>query len=127
MANFTETVIDNVWQEANEVKGDNGNEFRQDCAGARIQKDKYGQEGDYGWEIDHILPQSLGSTDRIENLLPLQWENNQSKADDFPHFKTVISSDGKNLIKKEHSNALMIDYFKDLYPDNQYLKQLKAK
>jgi hypothetical protein len=122
MANFTQSKIDEVWQKAKKVEHYNENEYRQDIAGAWIQKDKYGMEEEFGWEIDHYFPVSLGGTDQIKNLQPLQWENNRKKADDFPLFKTIVSSEGKENIKKEKEHTCDVDYFKQLYPDNKYLK-----
>jgi 5-methylcytosine-specific restriction endonuclease McrA len=32
----------------------------------------------YGWELDHILPKSLGGLDVISNLRALHWQSNAS-------------------------------------------------
>jgi len=40
----------------------------------------------YGWEIDHIMPTSLGGTDDVGNLQPLHWENNRKKGDSYPWY-----------------------------------------
>lgn len=49
---------------------------------------KWSDHGDrdskYGWEIDHIIPSSKGGTDALENLQPLNWNNNAAKGDKYP-------------------------------------------
>ena len=52
----------------------------------------YGEESEYGWEIDHVLPLSKGGTHDISNLEPLQWQNNRTKGDNYPHWNTKITS-----------------------------------
>jgi 5-methylcytosine-specific restriction endonuclease McrA len=126
MANFTDDKINAVWQKAKEVEGYDKNKYRQDIAGAWIQKDKYGIEDDYGWEIDHKFPESLGGTDHTDNLQPLQWENNRKKSDTFPKFETVISSEkDKNIQKTQSWHFKDMNFFRTLYPNNQYLKDIK--
>jgi len=39
-----------------------------------------------------ILPVSKGDTDHIDNLQPLQWENNRHKGDDYPRWYCKISN-----------------------------------
>lgn len=46
---------------------------------------KYSDHGNtnskHGWEIDHIYPVSRGGSNTLDNLQPLQWQNNRSKGD----------------------------------------------
>ena len=53
----------------------------QDVFTAWMVKEDYGSEGDYGWEIDHIVPLSHGGTHRFDNLRPLHWMNKAAKDD----------------------------------------------
>ncbi|MGQ0742479.1 MAG: HNH endonuclease [Alphaproteobacteria bacterium] len=55
--------------------------FRKDVYGGWMKFDQYGQETEYGWEIDHIVPSSLGGSDDLSNLQPLWWLHNRKKSD----------------------------------------------
>ena len=127
MANFTDEQINTVWEKAKIVNGKDPDIYRKDSANAWIQRDKYGTEEQMGWEIDHIFPKSLGGDKKDINLQALQWENNRTKSDDFPGYKTLVDSIGKNYLKKEQHWELednSIDVLKQLYPDNKHLKIL---
>ncbi len=97
MADFSEKQIQSIWEEAELIPGleDKKDEYRTDFAGAIIKRNMYGKgqnELDFGWTIDHKYPLAKGGSNDINNLAPLQWANNNSKSDDFPQFKTVVSS-----------------------------------
>lgn len=102
MAEFTTEQIELVWQKAIVVTNNNPDVFRKDYAGAWIRKDQYGKrDTDYGWEIDHCKPESLGGTNDLGNLYPLHWRNNVKKDNDYPEWKTIITSEGINNIEEE--------------------------
>ena len=79
---FSPNVRNAVWEKAEKDPG--FITFKKDCCGALIQKNKYGTQTEHGWEIDHIKPVSKGGTDDLNNLQPLQWENNQYKGNKWP-------------------------------------------
>lgn len=100
---WSEQQIQYVWNRATAVEGYDKNRFRKDACGAWIIRDKYGDDDSlYGWEIDHIVPQSLleekgysrKDIDKYENLRALQHENNASKSDDYPSYTSVVTSEG---------------------------------
>jgi hypothetical protein len=127
MANFTDDKINAVWEKAKKVAGQDPNKLRQDVGGAWIQKDKYGKEESFGWEVDHMFPESLGGTQNTDNLQALQWENNRTKADNFPSFTTSVSSEGNKYVKKVQNlkfSDSFITTLKKLYPNNSDIRNL---
>ncbi len=52
-----------------------------DACGVMMAKAAYGQEGEFGWEVDHINPVANNGTDALSNLQPLHWKTNKCKAD----------------------------------------------
>lgn len=96
MADFSEKQIQEVWEKAKRIenlKEELKEIYRMDDAGAIIRRDKYGDvNSEYGWNIDYRLPISKGGFNHLTNLEPLHWKNNQSKADNYPAWKTVVSS-----------------------------------
>lgn len=98
---FNDETIKAVWNKGNVVYATDPNVWRKDKSGAWINYNQYGnRDSDYGWEIDHIVPESQGGSDYLGNLQPLQWENNCTKGDDYPHYCTSVSSEGNKNIKK---------------------------
>jgi hypothetical protein len=84
-AAFGEATVEAVWQRGKPLPG--LATLRADICGASMQRDKYGMEVPYGWEIDHIRPVSQGGKDDLTNLQPLQWENNRHKSDNWPEWQ----------------------------------------
>ncbi len=74
-------IINAVWQKGLVVHGYDPNEWRADKYGALIRYGDYGKQTEYGWNIDHIRPVAYGGSDHINNLQPLQWQNNAKKGD----------------------------------------------
>ena len=59
-----------------------------DFAGRTIVKGAYNDRGsDFGWNVDHILPQSKGGKTADHNLVCCHILTNDEKADKFPAFK----------------------------------------
>lgn len=58
-----------------------------DFSGREIAKGAYGDRNSkYGWNVDHVLPQSKGGTTADHNLVCCNIKTNDEKADKFPCF-----------------------------------------
>ncbi|MBO5613514.1 MAG: HNH endonuclease [Prevotella sp.] len=116
---MTEENINSAWERATKVDNFDSNQFRKDACGAWIIRSHYGQRDSvYGWEVDHVYPQSMGGGDDMENLRAMQWENNMSKGDDYPDYKAVVQSEGNKNVRKEGQftvNAPLQATLKKLY------------
>lgn len=89
---INEKLIDSVWNLGEVIFGVNPSMFRKDYAGAMIMRSAYGRRDiSMGWEIDHLIPRSKGGTDDIDNLMPIQWENNLKKSDNFPIWQSCVT------------------------------------
>jgi hypothetical protein len=79
---FNQETINDVWKKGSVVPGVDECEWRKDQCGAWINYGRYGdRKSEYGWEIDHITPESKGGNSNISNLRPLNWRNNVGKSD----------------------------------------------
>ena len=59
----------------------------EDFAGRKMMKGAYNdRNSDYGWNVDHILPQSRGGVTADYNLICCHILTNDEKADKFPCF-----------------------------------------
>lgn len=74
-----------VWRKGKPIAGYDEKIWRRDACGHAMKYSDHGNtESIYGWEIDHIKPVSAGGRDTLDNLQPLYWETNRSKADQWP-------------------------------------------
>jgi len=95
---FTDEQIQEVWENATVVSGTDPKVLRKDKCGAWLAHIQYGNRNSkFGWEIDHITPESKGGTNELSNLQPLQWENSLSKLDD--NLVCTVTSKGMDNVK----------------------------
>lgn len=82
---FGKAIIDAVWNKGRTIPNYDQNTWRYDTCGNPMKYSEHGNtNSDHGWEIDHIHPVSKGGTDALNNLQPLQWDNNRRKGDTYP-------------------------------------------
>lgn len=100
---YTDEEKRQAWNRAIIIPGYDSSRYRQDIAGAWIGWDYYGntdKELGLGWEIDHIKPLSKNGQNTAGNRRALHWKNNRAKSDDYPIWKSEISSNGNQNIYK---------------------------
>ena len=96
---YADDLIQKVWEKGIIVPNNDPAVWRQDECKAWIGRKSYGsRQSEYGWEIDHIKPQSEGGGEELSNLRPLQWENNASKQSG--RLVCVVTSSGVHNIRK---------------------------
>jgi hypothetical protein len=77
---FDETIVEAVWTKA-PISSEHP-PLRVDAYGALIWRGGYGNiNSKFGWEIGHKRPLANGAIDDLENLQPLQWQNNRRNGD----------------------------------------------
>ena len=69
MTNFSKIQIEHCWDKApkRRDRDSSGKKYRTGLAGALIKKEEYGLQTEFGWNIDHKIPESAGGTDEDSN------------------------------------------------------------
>jgi len=101
---FCECFIQVVWEKATSVSDRDPYIWRKDECGAWIRRLDYSnRNSEYGWEIDRITPHSMGGTDKINNLRPLQWENSTMRQSG--PLVCVVTANGKHNYRIINKNT----------------------
>lgn len=70
---YSQQVVDQVWQKGRALSNRDADEWRQDACGAWINRKHYGSEAsDFGWKITNV---SAGDSDQLDSLRPYHREN----------------------------------------------------
>lgn len=111
----------------------------QDFAGRTIAKGAYNdRNSDFGWNVDHILPQSKGGVTADHNLVCCHIQTNDEKANKFPCFNAngiafeIIKVQNHYEIRKKNNESKMqkeinetVDFF-DSASGVRYFKKFKG-
>jgi len=96
---YSDEIIQKVWEKGSVVPNFPPDRYRKDDCGAWMTRTEYGnRNSDYGWEIDHIKPESEGGGNELSNLRPLQWENNATKQ--AGRLTCPVTSSGSKNVKR---------------------------
>jgi hypothetical protein len=77
---FDEAIVEAVWSKAR-ISSEHP-PLRLDAYGALIWRGGYGNSNSkFGWEIGHKKSIPNGAGDELDNLEPLQWQNNRRNGD----------------------------------------------
>ena len=90
-----------------------------DFAGRRIYKGAYNdRDSEYGWNVDHIYPESKGGKTTDSNLICCHITTNDEKADSFPTF----NANGHKFQIKKFQNHYEISPLQPItnYQNNQF-------
>lgn len=132
--NLSEKDKNDIFRKARKIDGLDADEWRMDACDAIIHRSSYGRNDEYfGWEVDHIVPQSLleqhgvpqDLIDDPSNLRPLNWRNNLSKGNNYPAYQAeIFSEDGgeSNILRTKQRivNKAKQQKLRELY--SQYLE-----
>jgi HNH endonuclease len=100
---YTKDMVYRIWEKAMVIDDKDPEIWRLDVCGHVIHFYDFGNvNSSYGWEIDHVLPVSLGGDEELANLQPLYWNTNRLKGDAHPwECGEVPDPEGKNIVDDE--------------------------
>lgn len=83
MSNFSPERLAQIWDKGQTIRGKNPDLYRRDIYGNTMYRPSYGKTSEMGWNVDHSKPQSLGGTDHLNNLQPMNSRANSSKGNKY--------------------------------------------
>lgn len=118
MSDYTKEELDEIWEKGFEIVGLDPKVYRTDAADGLMKRGLYGNEGNLGWEVDHIYPKEQlkkqgvpeNRWDDMVNLRPMNAKNNVAKGEDYPTYKAAVqfNKDKKTPNNIEVSNKTLI-------------------
>ena len=83
MAIYSDERLEQIWDKGQTIRGKNPDLYRMDKLGNMMYRHSYGKTGEMGRNVDHSKPQSLGGTDHLNNLQPMNSRANSRKGDKY--------------------------------------------
>ena len=110
MENYTDEIIQKVWNKAIYIGHNDPNMWRKDKCGAWIGRHHYGEKNEYGWGILEKPGSTPDNADKTANLIPLQWRNLEASREGKLTCKITASE--KNRFRNVEGHAIEgeIDY-----------------
>lgn len=126
-----------VWMKAPIAETSKPDCMRLDPCKTLIRWEEYGnRDSEYGWEIDHVVPEKIlvdkgvpqDLIDSIDNLRPMHWNNNLKKSDNFPKYSANYTMVGgvnyDNAYRDYYVNQDLINVVRKLFEDYIEIKQV---
>ena len=96
--NWTEELVNAVWQHGRAMPEADPASWRQDACGAWMRREQYGQDhAEFGWKIERI---SAGGPPSLETLRPFNCRNRFDIAIGAPH--CAVTSDRRDVPAVEY-------------------------
>jgi len=119
---YTEQQKRDVWEKRKAPKtATTGYDVRR----REIHWGEYGKLTKYGWQVDHIIPESKGGPHELDNWQPLHHKSNQNKSNKLQVtfdqlIRTIFrmrrnSKSGKGKSSNAPTPKFLVDYFRKLY------------
>ena len=120
MSDYTNDQLSKIWEKGFVVGDLDPAVYRTDAANGLMKRSLYGNDGNLGWEVDHICPKEQlkergvpeNRWDDMVNLRPMNAKNNVAKGADYPTYKVAVqfNKDENTPNNVEISNkALIVD------------------
>lgn len=125
-----------VWGKAPIAETVKTDGMRLDPCKALMRLEEYGnRDSEYGWEIDHVVPEQLlednrvpqDLIDNIDNLRPMHWNNNLKKSDKFPRYSantTMVGGVNYDDVYRDYCvNRDLVNVVRNLFADYLEINQ----
>lgn len=83
MSQFSDERLEQIWDKGQVIRGKDPDLYRKDKFGNVMYRHSYGKTSEMGWNVDHSKPQSLGGTDHLNNLQPMNSRANSAKGNKY--------------------------------------------